>query len=66
MHRAKRLDPGDPQLRLGPRRRARRLALRDLHHQHGEVAGQIDDLAGAVEGGEMQVQGLVLVAGPPP
>ena len=47
---------GRPQPRLRPRRGARRLTLGETDHQHGEVAGQIGDLDGAVERGEMQVQ----------
>ena len=48
---------GCPQPGLGLRGRAGGLTLGEPDHQRGEVAGQLGDLAGAVEGGVVQIQG---------
>ena len=56
MDRAKEHRPGRAQPRLHACGGARRLTLGETDHQHGEVAGQVGDLDGAIERGEMQVQ----------
>lgn len=51
---------GRPQPRLRTRGRARRLTPGEADDEHGEVARQVGDLGGAVEWGEVQVQGRIL------